>query len=66
MGDDENQNARTIGLGVVLPLAVAGGALALFPGWPAVVVGVLAIIVMALTAARLAADRGDEPSASAP
>lgn len=51
----DNRSARAIVLGVVIPLAVAGATFAVFPGWPAVVVGVVAIIVMALSAARFAA-----------
>lgn len=59
MSESDNQNARLIGLGVVFPLALAGGVFALFPGWPAVIVGFLAVVVMAFAAARLAADHGD-------
>lgn len=50
----DDRNARSIALGVVVPLAVAGAALAVFPGWPAVAVGAVAIAIMALTAAHLA------------
>lgn len=55
----DNRNARAIGLGIVFPLALAGGVFALSPGWPAVIVGAPAIVAMALTAGRLAAERSD-------
>jgi type III secretory pathway component EscV len=68
MGDDRDQrgdrDARIVVLGIALPVLLVGAALALVPGWPVVVVGALAIVVMALTAARLAAERDDEPGGS--